>query len=203
MKFRFKELIHELKHHAPFTAFATIIAVAIVILIQYYFHTSVSRNAFEIFHPIHVIASAMVTAGIFYKYKKNIFSAALVGISGAIIIGSLSDVIIPWLSGNILNLQTVFHLPLIEEPGLILGSAIIGSFLGISTRITTPSHFIHVLLSVFASLFYLLAFTPSFNFLFFIAVFFIVLIAVIIPCCISDILYPFFFLKVKIKHCDC
>ena len=203
MKFKLKDLIHELKHHAPFTAFASIIAILVVLLIQYYFEKSISENLFEIFHPAHIIVSSMVTAGIFYKYKPKIIFAVLIGISGAIIIGSLSDIIIPWLGGNLLNLKTIFHLPLIEEPLTILGFALIGSFIGIATKITKIPHFIHVFLSVFASLFYLLAFTPTFNFLSFIAAFFIVLIAVIIPCCVSDIVFPFIFLKEKIKHCNC
>lgn len=203
MKFKLKDFTHELKHHAPFTAFASIIAILVVLLIQYYFNKSVSENLFDIFHPAHIIASSMVTAGIFYKYKPKIISAVLIGISGAIIIGSLSDIIIPWLGGNLLNLKTIFYLPLIEKPLIILASAIIGSSIGIATKITKIPHFTHVFLSVFASLFYLLAFTPIFNFLTFIAAFFIVLIAVIIPCCVSDILFPFLFLKEKIKDCNC
>ncbi len=203
MKFKLKDLLHELKHHAPFTAFASIIAILLVVLIQYYFNKSISENLFNIFHPVHIIASAMVTSGIFYKYKPNFFYAILVGISGAIIIGSLSDVIIPWLGGNLLTLNTTFHLPLIEEPLIILGSALIGSLIGISTKMTKIPHFTHVFLSVFASLFYLLAFSSGITFFYFIAAFFIVLIAVIIPCCVSDILFPFLFLKEKIKHCDC
>jgi len=203
MKFRFKELLHELKHHAPFTAFASIIAILIVLLIQYYFNKSISENLFDIFHPVHIIASSMVTAGIFYKYKPNIFYATLVGISGAIILGSLSDIIIPWLGGNLLTINTTFHLPLIEEPLIILVAAFIGSSIGIATKTTKIPHFTHVFLSVFASLFYLLAFGSGISFFYFVAVFFIVLIAVIIPCCVSDILFPFLFLKEKIKHCNC
>jgi len=203
MKFKLKDLTHELKHHAPFTAFASIIAILIILLIQYYFNTSISKNLFDIFHPVHIIASSMVTAGIFYKYKSNIFYAILVGISGAIILGSLSDIIIPWFGGNLLNLKTIFHLPLIEEPLIILAAAFIGSSIGIVTKTTKIPHFTHVFLSVFASLFYLLAFSSGISFFYFVAAFFIVLIAVIIPCCISDILFPFLFLKEKIKHCNC
>ena len=203
MKPRTKEFLHELKHHLPFTAFATLTAILIFILIQYYYTINISEELFEFFHPIHVIASAIVTAGIFYKRKKNITQALLVGITGAIIIGSLSDVILPYLGGTLLGLQTLFHLPLIEEPGIIISSAIAGSLIGIFTQRTKIPHFVHVYLSVFASFFYLLAFTPVFSTGLFIASFFIVLIAVIIPCCMSDILFPFLFLKEKIKTCNC
>jgi len=203
MRFKLKDLIHELKHHAPFTAFATIIAILVILLIQYFFNKSISKELFEIFHPLHIVASSIVTAGIFYKYKSKVFYAILVGISGAIIIGSLSDIIFPWIGGNLLTLNTSFHLPLIEKPLIILGSALIGSLIGIYTKITKMPHFTHVFLSVFASLFYLLGFSSGITFFYFVAAFIIVLIAVIIPCCMSDILFPFLFLKEKIKHCDC
>lgn len=198
-----KELIHEIKHHTPFTALATLIAILIILALQYLVKQPLSETLFGVFHPIHVLASAMVSAGIFYKYKPKFIQALLVGITGAIILGSLSDIILPWLGGNLLTLKTAFHLPLIETPIIIILSALIGSSIGILTKITKMPHFIHVGLSVFASLFYILAFSQALSLMYFIGAFFVVLIAVIIPCCISDILYPFFFLGKKIKTCSC
>ncbi len=200
---RTKEILHELKHHLPFTTFATISAIILIIFFQYLFQKQISGGLFEIFHPLHIMASSIVTAGIFYKYKPKLISALLIGITGSIIIGSLSDIILPWLGGNLLGLGTSFHLLLIEKPVLILSLAIIGSSIGISTKITKMPHFIHVFLSVFASLFYLLAFSLNFSLVYFVGAFLIVFIAVIIPCCIGDILFPFFFLKEKIKKCEC
>ncbi len=195
-----KEIIHELKNHLPFTAFATIIAIILVFLFQYLLQKQISENLFGVFHPLHIIVSSIVTTGIFYKYKPKIIPALLIGITGAIIIGSLSDIIFPWLGGNIFNLRPSFHLLLIEKPLLILAAAIIGSLIGIFTKITKIPHFIHVFLSVFASLFYLLAFSSGFNLIYFISAFLIVFISVIIPCCISDILFPFFFIGEKFKN---
>ena len=200
---RTKEILHELKHHLPFTTFATIIAIILVIFLQYLFQKQISESLFEIFHPLHIVASSIVTAGIFYKYRPKVIYALLIGITGSIIIGSLSDIILPWLGGSLLGLGTSFHLLLIEEPVLILLSGLIGSSIGISTKITKMPHFIHVFLSVFASLFYLLAFSQIFNTFYFIVSFFIVFITVILPCCIGDILFPFFFLREKIKKCEC
>jgi len=200
---RIKEILHELKHHLPFTAFATISAIILVIFLQYLFQKQISMSLFEIFHPLHIVASSIVTAGIFYKYKPKLISALLIGVTGSIIIGSLSDIILPWLGGSLLGLGTSFQLLLIEKPVLILSLALIGSSIGISTKITKMPHFIHVFLSVFASLFYLLAFSQIFTTLYFIISFFIVFIAVIIPCCMGDLLFPFFFLGEKIKRCEC
>jgi len=198
-----KRFLHELKHHYPFTLIATISAVLISLLILYILKIQIKEDLFHSLHLIHLLASSMVSAGIFYRYKRNIFYALIVGIISSILIGSISDIIFPWLGASILNLGTIFHLPLLEIPLIVISISILGSLLGIWIGKTKVPHLIHVLLSVFASLFYLLTFTPEFNLLIFLPALLIVFIAVIIPCCISDILFPFFFLKKPLKSCDC
>lgn len=202
MKLKIKELIHELKHHLPFTAIATAIAIlSVIILLQ--IKIAFPEDLFEIIHPLHILASSFVTSAIFYKYKKKILPSILIGVMASIIVGSISDVIFPYLGGNILSLNTSFHLPIIETPFLILIASFGGSILGISLQKTRLSHSIHVFLSAFASLFYLFAFSNAFSLIYIILAFLIVVISVIIPCCISDIVLPFFFLKKKIKSCHC
>ena len=196
-----KSVLLELKHHIPFTALATLGAILIVVFIQYYLKKGISEDSFHILHFLHVIASAMVTAGIYYKYKPKIVYAFLVGITGAIVIGSISDIIFPYFGAIILGAEVDFHLPLIEETFFTLLSAVFGSMAGIATRITKIPHFIHVFLSVFASLFYLLVFSAGFAFGHFVWAFLIVFVSVIIPCCISDIFFPFIFLKEKSGKC--
>jgi len=190
-----KTILKELKEHIPFTLVATLTAVLIIVFVLYGIKKQIPTELFEIFHPLHVIASSIVTTAIFYKYKQKIIPAILVGISGSIIIGSLSDIIFPYLGGNLLNLQTSFHLPLFESTTLILSVALMGSLIGIITKKTQLPHYIHVFLSVFASLFYLLNFSQAFNLIHFIGAFFVVFIAVIVPCCLSDIVFPFLFIK--------
>ena len=192
-----KKVLVELKHHIPFTLIATAIAIIIVILIQYILEKSISEELFEIFHPLHVVASSIVTAGIYYKYKPKFIYALVIGITGSIIIGSLSDIVFPYLGGNLLNLGTSFHLAVLEKPILIFSAAIVGSIFGTLNKRTKMPHFVHVFLSVFASLFYLLVFSTNFNPVYLIGALVIVFIAVIIPCCISDIIFPFLFIKEK------
>lgn len=199
----FQKLLHELKHHLPFTAIATLIGIISLIFIRYVLVLSFEEEAFELLHPLHVIFSGMVSAGIFYRYKKNIPQALLVGVVSSILIGSISDVILPFLGGTALLLEPEFHLPIIEEPLIILSAALFGSFIGIKAKITKLPHTFHVFLSVFASLFYLTAFTPNLSLIYLIISSIIIVIAVVIPCCVSDILLPFFFLGKKIKHCSC
>ena len=204
---RLKEFFRELKHHVPFTLFATVAAILLILFFKYFLEQQITEFMFELSHVLHIVVSSFVTAGIYYKYNKKLIPALLVGIFGAIIIGSISDIIFPWLGGNILGLHMHFHLPVIEVPAVVLGATIAGSILGIKTGFTKLPHFIHVFLSVFASLFYLLTFSGAmFELTYFAAAFFIVFISVIIPCCVSDILFPFFFIgnrKEKPSSCCC
>ena len=194
---KIKEIIQELKDHIPFAAIATIIAIFVVIFVQYYFQKEIPENYFHLSHFLHLIASGMVTAGIYYKYKPKFIWAFLVGVVGAVVIGGISDIIFPHLGAIILGIESHFHLPLLEETFLTLLSAGIGGLAGIIIKTTKIPHFLHVFLSVFASLFYLLIFSTSFALGYFIQAFFIVLLAVIIPCCVSDIVFPFAFLEKK------
>ncbi len=192
---KLKLIFHELKEHSPFTALAVFIAISIVLLLQYLLVIDLNEDIFHLAHFLHVIVSAIATSALYYKYKKSLFKAIIIGVFGAILIGSLSDVIFPYLGGLIIDSHMHFHLPIIEKTLLTLGLAIFGALVGVIIKISKIPHLLHVFLSVFASLFYLLTFTSSFNLIYFIIVFIIVFLAVILPCCLSDIAFPIFFCK--------
>ncbi len=188
---KLKVITLEIKNHIPFTLTATLIAVALIFLTQKINLSSL----FFVIHPLHVFASAIVSSAIFYKYKKNFTQALIVGILSSILLGTISDIIFPYLGGIIFQLKTTFHLSLIEEPINIIGISILGGIIGIKTQYTKLPHLIHVFLSVFASLLYLIAFSTITTTLHFIIAFLIVFVAVLIPCCISDIILPLLFLE--------
>jgi len=194
---RIKKILKELKEHVPFTFLAVAVSIGVVVFVRYYLVKELSEEFFHFFHFSHIIVSAMVTGALYYKYKEKIINALVVGFSGALIIGSLSDIIFPYLGGLILGLDIHFHLPLIEETASVLIFAFIGSLAGVIFKITKFPHFAHVFLSVFASLFYILIFSPVFVLSHFVGAFFVVFLAVIIPCCVSDIIFPLLFIKQK------
>lgn len=192
-------IFKETKEHIPFTFTATVSAIILTTIVVYLFKSLQLTTSFEILHPLHIFISAIVTSAIFYKYKNKFIQALFIGIIGSILIGSISDIIFPFFGGNLLNLHTSFHLPLIESPTLIILTAISGSLIGIKIQITKIPHFIHVFLSVFASLFYLIAFSTEINFLYLLISTIIIFLAVLVPCCISDIIFPLLFIKKKIN----
>jgi hypothetical protein len=204
MKLKSKELFHELKHHLPLAFLAALIGIIIAFYLKSsLFNFNKLESSFEILHVLHIFASAIVSGGLFYRYKKNIYYSLLVGTISSVFVGSLSDVLFPFIGGLVFNFNISFHFPLIETPLVILSSGLIGSLIGITTGFTRLPHFGHVLVSSLASLFYLLTFTSTITLTFLIISLFITIIAVIIPCCFSDIILPFLFLGEKIKHCNC
>jgi hypothetical protein len=69
---RLNLLFYEIKKHIPLTAFATIIAI-IITLIFNQFSISITHSAFESLHILHILASSIVTAGIFTNTKRVLF----------------------------------------------------------------------------------------------------------------------------------
>ena len=57
-----------------------------------------NRRCFSIFHPLHVVLSAMVTAALFeiHRKAKSFLLILIVGIVGSIGIATLSDSILPF-----------------------------------------------------------------------------------------------------------
>ena len=194
------EILEELKEHIPFTATATLFSVILMsfLLLKQNF-ISHTISIFYIFHPLHILFSSIVSSAIFYNHSKKIFSAIFVSIFVSLFIGSLSDVFFPYLGSSLFQIPISFHLPAIENPILIFGSSLVGASLGIAIRKTKFSHFFHVFISVFASLLYIFAYSTDFTMWTIFSIFIITSVSVIIPCCLSDIVFTIIFQN-KLKN---
>ena len=155
-----------------------------------------SHVVFHVFHPIHMLFSAIATTAMFWRYERKFLKAILTGLIGALGVCSMSDVIMPYLSGLLLGAHDMtFHWCLIQHPMLVLPFALTGVGVGILCaetvqRSTYFSHSAHVFVSSAASIFYLVSFGftewPSQLG----AVFILMVLAVTIPCCFSDVVFP-------------
>jgi len=189
-----RRIVKELKRHAPFTALGAATGIIIMVIITYAnIPSQVSYIAFYAMHPIHVLLSALATTAMYARYKRcKLWSAILIGWTGAIGIATISDAIIPFLGGNLLGVQMEFHIPFIEKWWVNL-LAVAGVAICYRKPVTKMPHLGHVLLSTWASLSYLIAFgvanwIPLLPF-----IFLFLFLAVWIPCCTSDIVYPLLF----------
>src|SRR4030043_822742 len=94
---RLKQVGIELKEHSPFTLFGALTGIAMMLLFRNISHQA-SYRLFYIFHPAHVVLSAMVTASLFrlHEKTKGFLIVLIVGYVGAIGTATLSDSILPF-----------------------------------------------------------------------------------------------------------
>lgn len=194
----------ELKKHLPYTIYSVSVGIIIIGILTYLTSLSASANStvlsanlFHIFHPLHLLFSATATTSMFWRHERNFTKAVIIGFIGAVGICGVSDIVIPYISGFLLGTRMELHICIIQHPLLILPFVFFGIFTGLvvprTIESTIFSHTAHVLLSSMASILYLISFGLV-NWINFIGMVFIyTLIAVIIPCCTSDIIFPLLF----------
>jgi Trk-type K+ transport system membrane component len=191
-----RRITKELKEHSPFTALGALSGVVITLVIVLgNVPPYVSHAIFYTLHPLHVLLSALVTTAMYVRYRRaKIWVAILIGWTGAIGIATISDAMIPYLGGTLLRAEMEFQVPFIEKWWINL-LALAGIAIGYWRQTTRIPHFGHVLLSTWASLFYIMTFgkadwIPLLPF-----IFLFLFLAVWLPCCTSDIVYPLLFVR--------
>jgi len=204
----FKQISRELKIHAPFTLFGAITGIIIIMLFKN-LPSRISYNIFYILHPIHVVLSALVTASIYelhecerisskcIKGKCNFWILLIIGYVGSVGIATISDSIIPYLGEVMLRMPNRgIHLGFIEKWWLVNPLAVIGVAIAHFRPTTKFPHAGHVLLSTWASLFHIImAIGGYLNFLSYFIVLIFLFLAVWLPCCLSDIVFPLLFVR--------
>jgi len=174
-----------------------------------------SYNIFYILHPIHVVLSALVTASMYelhtckrisgkcIKGKCNLWILLIIGYVGSIGIATISDSVIPYLAEVILKMPNRgIHIGFIEKWWLVNPLAVIGALIACFRPATKFPHAGHVLLSTWASLFHIImAIGGGVLYWFvYVAIFLFLFLAVWIPCCLSDIVFPLLFVKGANHH---
>lgn len=201
----------ELAYHAPFTALGTALGIVLVWALSLYAYAeAIGEGAFHALHAAHLVLSAIVTAAVYRRHGAGYARAIAVGVVGSVSVCSISDIAIPFLGGRLLGLEGLeLHACLLEHPQIPLASALLGGAIGawLSTKVREPDlvpHGGHVMVSVLASLLYLAVFTPSFEAMMIAhlpQIFAIVFVAVLAPCCTSDIVIPIAALPSHLEVC--
>ena len=193
----FKRIASELARHAPFTASGAITGIIIMVIIVFAnVPSSISQTTFYTLHPLHVVLSALVTTAMYKKYGGGkIWAAILIGYFGSIGIATISDALIPYMGEVLPGVRMEFHLPFIEKWWLVNPLALVGIAIGYLRPTTKFPHFGHVLLSTWASLFYFTAFGTAYWLPLLWVILLFLFLAVWIPCCLSDIVFPLLFVR--------
>ena len=204
---RFAHILEELQEHLPYTVFAAFVGVGALSLISFLAVLTnrqatlpeASRGLFHTFHFSHLFFSSIATTAMFWRHERRFFKTVLVGFFGTILPCGTSDIIFPFMGGKILGVPMKLHICLFQHPWIVLPFIFAGIIIGFALppvqRSTLFSHAGHVLLSSMATMLYLLSFGVA-DWLKFIALIFILLIlAVMVPCCTSDIIFPLIFTR--------
>ncbi len=197
-------IIEQLKKHIPFTIFGAVSGIIVSLLFRNFLTKEIYYNIFYTLHPIHVLLSALVTSSI-YKFNSSGFNSnkyrfwilLLIGYVGSIGIATLSDSIIPYLAEYLLDMPNrEVHIGFIEKWWLVNPMAILGITIAYYKPASKFPHSGHVLLSTWASLFHILmAIGDRINFLSYLIIFVFLFMAVWLPCCVSDIVFPLFVIQ--------
>ncbi|NIN91944.1 hypothetical protein GTO36_02920 [bacterium] len=208
MKTQFRHILEELQQHLPYTIFSVAVGMmalgALTVLIEGNKFPQASQNLFHIFHPLHVLFSATATTAMFWRHDKKILKAVSIGFAGAVSLCAISDIFIPFVAGYLLGVKMHLHICIVADPMIVLPFAFFGIFMGfvlpMAVESTVFSHAAHILISSMASIFYLVSFgltewIPVVG-----MVFIYMVLAVMIPCCTSDIIFPLLLVKRAVKE---
>jgi len=231
MHTRTRAILSELREHAPFTLFGAGTGILAMFLFKGA-STDVNYRLFQVFHPAHVILAASVTASLYKLHEKGkgFLAILLVGYIGAVGTATLSDCILPFYGESILGVSVPteakvhghagdqevadehggesgrpdIHLGFIEEWYLVNPAAILGVLIAWWRPRTKFPHAGHILISTWASSFHILMNTHrELSALLLLGVFIVLFIAVWLPCCFSDIIFPMFFVRSPHLHVGC
>jgi len=192
------QIARELKRHAPFTIFGAGTGIIIISMIVFCnVPSKISYTTFYILHPLHIILSALTTTAMYKLHthgKGKLWIAILIGYTGSIGIATMSDVIIPYIGMYLLGIKIPFVVPFITK-WWINPLAFCGIMIGYWRPTTEFPHAGHVLLSTWASLFNIMQYQIAIAGWMFPLIFLFLFLAVLLPCCTSDIIYPLIFVK--------
>lgn len=193
-----RQVLRELKAHAPFTMFGAVLGVGFMLLFRN-LSAQAEYKLFYIFHPAHVVLSAIVTASLFrlHERTRSFVIVLLVGYFGSIGIATLSDSIIPFFGESVLGIAIPeAHIGFIEKWYIVNPAAFLGVFIAYFLPRTKLPHAGHVLISTWASSMHVMMnLHDKITTLTMIGFFMVLFVAVWVPCCVSDIIFPMLFVK--------
>lgn len=243
---RVNAVLSELRTHAPFTLFGAVTGIAVMFLFARA-PEQVSHRLFQVFHPLHVVLSAIVTASLFkiYESKRGFIVVLLIGYFGSIGVATLSDSVLPFFGESILGVVLPTHaavhanagedahdadsdpetaeghaadhdhaeepyflsrlyLGFIEDWYVVNPAAILGVLIAWFWPHTKFPHAAHILISTWASAFHVLMnMQGQLSVTVLLGMLIVLFIAVWLPCCMSDIVFPMLFVRSPHLHPGC
>lgn len=187
----------ELRRHAPFTLLGTASGIGLLwLIVVTALPANIVSGLFWGLHPFHVLISAMVTTAVYRRYARaNILKTIIIGYIGSVGIATISDCLIPYVGERLLNMpHHGWHVGFIEKWWLVNPMAFVGIAIAFWWSQTRFPHAAHVFLSTWASLMHMrMAQGNTVGFVEWLAIAVFLFLAVWVPCCTSDIVFPLLF----------
>lgn len=200
---------HELASHFPYAVFSVALSMIAAGILGYFsFGASpevVEHGSTVLFHSchfLHIVFAATGSVLTFFRFSKNFYKGIIVGGASAVFFCVLSDVIIPYIIGAIMGIEMEFHICFISELSNVLPFLVVGVFNGwlLSQHKSAEhsfysiwSHFAHIFVSSLASMLYTISHGMHDWYQYMGILFMLLVIAVVIPCTLSDVVVPAYF----------
>jgi hypothetical protein len=207
-------LTEEILSHLPYAIMSVALALVTLSFMDFMSPgqdrlSEAAHNLFHAFHFLHIVFAATGTFITFSRYSQKIVTGLLVASIGSLTFCTLSDVILPSIAGAMLGVPIHMHICLFSEWNNILPFLFVGLLNGVimsrhdnsvKSYYSVASHFVHILVSSLASLFYMVAedFTDWYSQ--FGLVFLLLIVAVLVPCTLADLVVPSMCARVDVKR---
>lgn len=208
---RHQRVFDEFICHFPYAVFALAISFIVLSVLTALIvngNTQLScqsfHQLFHSFHYLHIVFAAAGTISMFFKHSQRLVRGLIVGTIAPAIFCVLSDIVLPYLGGTLLGVPMRLHICFFHEYTNIGIFLLIGVATGFVLRFHANreesgtafyrwSHFGHIMLSALASLSYIVS-HGFFNWTAYMGpVYLVLVIAVVVPCTLSDVIVPVFF----------
>lgn len=210
-------VFHELVCHFPYAVLSLAFGLILLSILTANVYTQLSYAStifYQLFHSchfMHIVFAAAGTTVTFFRHSRRWVTGLITSIVTPAIFCVLSDVIMPYIGGRLLGAHMRLHICFLHEytniPIFLLVGILTGFVLAMhvdrahaDSYVTRWLHFGHILLSSMASLFYLVShgfyqWSSCMG-----PVYLMLIIAVVIPCTISDIVVPVIIAKTGDVH---
>lgn len=216
---------HELMHHLPYGTLSVACAMMLLTMIAVLWPAGAVEafdvvheccehghdtmmSAFDIlfhsFHFTHILFAASGAMVTFHRYSTNVFYGVIVGVVTSSIFCTLSDILLPYAAGYVLGVEMDLHICFMTELSNILPFLFIGVLNGYiiarsqdghADHRSISLHVFHTFISAMASIFYAMGHGLANFYEFFGLFFLLMIIAVVIPCTLSDVVFPILWAK--------
>lgn len=189
--------------HFPYAILSVALSLVVMGLLTYIVpepDAAKSHSLFHTFHFMHLLFAGMGVAISFRRYSHSVIGFILSGTIIPMVFCTLSDAIIPYWGAALMGLHVHFHWCFVSHISTVLPFLLVGLVNGYilsldkATRHTyhsTSSHFFHIFLSSLAASFYLMSFGMTSEWTQLGGLFVLLLVAVVVPCTLSDLVVPF------------